>query len=65
VQDNDLHERFTDNLFAEAGFDLRGQKFDPFYVAELTGASSVEFVDGQLTITVWKPGDGERVARKT
>ena len=65
VQDTELHERFASHLLEEAGMDLRGQKFDPFYVADLTGASSVEFKDGQLTITIWKPGAGERVVRKT
>ncbi len=60
VQDLELHARFAEDLFAESGFDLRGQKFDPFYVADLAGASSVEFRDGQLTITIWKPGEGER-----
>jgi predicted pyridoxine 5'-phosphate oxidase superfamily flavin-nucleotide-binding protein len=64
-QDTALHERFASNLFEETGFDLRGQKFDPFYVADLIGASSVEMRDGQLTITIWKPGKGERVVRKT
>lgn len=65
VQDKELHDRFADDLFAESGFDLRGQEFDPFYVGELTGGSSVEFADSQLTITIWKPGEGERVVRKT
>jgi pyridoxamine 5'-phosphate oxidase-like protein len=65
VQDEDLHERFANHLFEEAGFDLRGQKFDPFYVANLTGASSVEIDNGQLAITIWKPGEGERVVHKT
>jgi hypothetical protein len=64
-QDRDLHQRFATELFEEAGFDLRGQEFDPFYVAEITGASLVEFADGQLTITSWKPGEEERVVRKT
>ena len=62
VQDQELHARFAEDLFAESGFDLRGQKFDPFYVADLAGASSVEFRDGQLTISIWKPGEGERSA---
>jgi hypothetical protein len=44
--------------------DVRGQEFRPFYVAELTGASSLHVEDGRLTITIWKPGDGERVVRK-
>jgi Pyridoxamine 5'-phosphate oxidase len=65
LQDKDLHERWAEDLFERSGFDLRGQEFDPFYVAELTGASSVEVVDGQLTITIWKPGQEERVVRKT
>jgi Pyridoxamine 5'-phosphate oxidase len=59
-QDPELHRRFADDLFEESGFDLRGQKFDPFFVADLAGASSVEFSDGQLTITIWKPGEGVR-----
>jgi hypothetical protein len=63
VQDTDLHDRFAEDLFAESGLDLRGQRFDPFYVADLEGASSVEFRDGRLTITIWKPGQGERSSR--
>jgi hypothetical protein len=65
LQDRHLHERFADNLFDEAGLDLRGQRFDPFYAADLIGASSVGLEDGQLTITIWKPGEGLRVVRKT
>jgi hypothetical protein len=45
--------------------DLRGQEFDPFYVADITSASSVEVADGQLTITIWKPGEGERSVPKS
>jgi hypothetical protein len=62
VQDTELHKRFADHLFEESGFDLRGRAFDPFYVADIGGASSVEFKDGQLTITTWKPGQAERSA---
>jgi hypothetical protein len=65
VQDQGLHERFADDLFAESGLDLRGQAFDPFYVADLTGGSSLQFADGQLTVTIWKPGEGERAVPKT
>ncbi|NRQ32491.1 pyridoxamine 5'-phosphate oxidase family protein [Nonomuraea sp. NN258] len=65
VRDVELHRRFADHLFQESGFDLRGQDFDPFFVADLTGASSVELIDDRLTITSWKPGEGERVVRKT
>ncbi len=61
VQDTELHKRFADHLFEESGFDLRGGAFDPFYVADIGGASSVEFKDGQLT-TTWKPGQAERSA---
>jgi hypothetical protein len=60
LQEKGLHARFADELFAEAGFDLRGQAFDPFFVADLEGAASVAFVDGQLTLTTWRPGGGER-----
>jgi hypothetical protein len=64
-QDRDLHARFADDLFEDAGLDLRGQVFDPFYVADLTGASSVQFANEQLTITIWKPGEGERAVPKS
>lgn len=60
LRDVELHQRFAESLFEETGFDLRGREFDPFYVADLTGASSVAFEDGQLTVTSWKPGEGER-----
>jgi hypothetical protein len=60
VQDEDLHGRFAQNLFEESGFDLRGQRFEHFFVADLVGAAAVEFRHGQLTITTWKPGHGER-----
>ncbi|GAA1867372.1 pyridoxamine 5'-phosphate oxidase family protein [Asanoa iriomotensis] len=63
--DTALHQRFADDLFAETGFDLRGQELDPFYVAELTSGSSVTIDDGRLTITIWKPGQGERAVHKS
>ena len=62
VQDADLHARFAQHLFDESGMDLRGQTFDPFFVGDLLGASSVEFLNRQLTITTWRPGLGERAA---
>ncbi len=62
VQDEALHAGFADDLFARSGFDLRDQRFDPFYVGDIAGASSVEFKDRQLTITMWKPGQSERTA---
>ncbi|MEV6769460.1 pyridoxamine 5'-phosphate oxidase family protein [Nocardia sp. NPDC051030] len=64
VRDEALHQRFADALFEETGFDLRGQKFDPYYAADITGASSVEVIDGHMDITIWKPGRPERVVRK-
>lgn len=64
LQDPDLHRRFADDLFEESGFDLRGQVFDPFYVADITEASTVEVVDHRLRITIWKPGQGESVVFK-
>ncbi|HEX6256520.1 MAG TPA: pyridoxamine 5'-phosphate oxidase family protein [Euzebyales bacterium] len=65
VPDDDLHQRFAADLYEQTGMDLRGQTFDPFHVAELTGASSVAIEDDQLLITVWRPGEGEQVVRKT
>ncbi|WP_152362938.1 pyridoxamine 5'-phosphate oxidase family protein [Microlunatus speluncae] len=62
--DEAVHARFADWLFADIGFDLRGQKFDHFYLADIGGASSVEIGDGGLEITIWKPGEPERVVRK-
>ncbi|GAB3476225.1 pyridoxamine 5'-phosphate oxidase family protein [Amycolatopsis cihanbeyliensis] len=64
VRDEALHQRFATALFEETGFDLRGQKFDPFYAAELTGASSVEIREGGMEVTIWKPGEQETVVRK-
>jgi hypothetical protein len=42
VQDKALHQRFATALFDDTGFDLRGQEFDRFYAADVTGASAVE-----------------------
>ena len=61
VEDRGMRERFAEHLFATSGFDVRGQWL-PFFVADLVGASAVEFRDGQLTITTWKPGQGEQSA---
>lgn len=65
LQDKGLHERFAEAVFDEIGLDLRGQEFSPFYVADIVGASSVEYRDGNLDITIWKPGEPERVVRKS
>lgn len=64
VQDKAFHQRFATALFEETGLDLRGQEFSPCYAAELTGASAVEVRGGHLDITIWKPGEPERVVRK-
>lgn len=65
LPDKAVHERFADELFAESGFDLRGQEFPYFYVADVTGASSVELVEDRLEIAIWRPGEPERVVVKT
>ncbi len=64
VPDPELHQRFAEDLFAATGFDLRGQVFDHFYAADITGASAVEVSDGHMDVTIWKPGEAERVVRK-
>ena len=64
LQDETVHARFAQKLFDDSGFDIRGQKFDHFYIADLTGASTVEVIDDRLDITVWKPGAGETVVHK-
>ncbi len=64
VPDPALHARFADDLYAESGFDLRGQPFDHFYRADVVGAAAVEVADGHLDITVWRAGQAERVIRK-
>ncbi|HEY5881893.1 MAG TPA: pyridoxamine 5'-phosphate oxidase family protein [Nakamurella sp.] len=65
LQDPGMHARFAEDLFAESGMDFRGQVFDPFFVADLTGGSSIEMVDDVLVITIWRPGAGERTVRKS
>jgi hypothetical protein len=64
IQDKALHQRFAAALFEETGFDLRGRDFDHFYVADLIGASSVAVGDGHMDVTIWQPGEPERVVRK-
>src|SRR6478752_6465895 len=65
LPDIGLHTRFAEDLYAESGLDLRGQVFDPFFVADLTGASSIEIDKDGLVITIWRPGRGERTVRKS
>jgi hypothetical protein len=64
VPDKELHQRWAAALFEETGFDLRGQEFGTFYAADLTGASAVEVGGGHMDVTIWKPGEPERVVRK-
>lgn len=64
VPDRALHQRFATHLFEQTGLDLRGQLFSYFYAADLTGASSVEVGEGHMDVTIWKPGEPERVVRK-
>jgi hypothetical protein len=64
VPDEALHQRYAENLFAETGFDLRGQKFDHFFRADLVGAAAVEVADPHMDVTVWRAGTPERVIRK-
>ena len=64
-QDEGLHERFAAMVFEGGGPDIRGQRLDPFYVADIISASCIEFVEGQLQVTVWKPGEGEQAVALT
>ncbi|WP_194828835.1 pyridoxamine 5'-phosphate oxidase family protein [Nocardia sp. XZ_19_231] len=64
LHDEAVHARFAHKLFDDSGFDIRGEKFDHFYIADLTGASTVEVRDDRLDITVWKPGAGETIVQK-
>ncbi|WP_219417057.1 pyridoxamine 5'-phosphate oxidase family protein [Pseudonocardia nigra] len=64
IPDRALHQRFATALFEETGFDLRGREFDHFYAADVLGASSVEVGGGHMDVTVWRPGEPERVVRK-
>jgi hypothetical protein len=64
VRDEALHQRFAEHLFQESGMDLRGQRFDHLYAADITSASSIALHGERLDITVWKVGEPERVVRK-
>lgn len=60
-KDKSFHDGFLEDIYVTSGHDFRGQTFDPFYIADITGASSIEFENNQLVITIWKPGGAERV----
>jgi len=69
VADPALHQRFAQMIFDDIGLDLRGETFDHFFEAEITGASSVAIVGGddtpdRMEVTVWTPGTSERVVVK-
>lgn len=64
-QDLDLHAAFAEHLYATIGFDLRGRRFAPFYVADIQGASAVRLDDDHMIVTVWSPAAGEREIQKT
>lgn len=58
-----LRQRFAENLFAETGFDLRNEEF-ALFATDITGASAVEVGDDHMDVTVWNPGQPERVVHK-
>jgi hypothetical protein len=64
VGDPELHERFAVDLYEDIGLDLRGQRFEQFYAADINSASAVEMTDGHMDVTVWRLGEEERVVRK-
>jgi hypothetical protein len=64
VQDPELHARYAEDLYAETGFDLRGETFEHFLAARIVGAAAVEITDGHLDVTVWREGTAEKVIRK-
>ena len=65
VQDLDLHRPLAETLYAETSLDLRGVDFTPYYIGDLTGASSIEYDDGKLAINHLHPGQGDRTVQKT
>jgi hypothetical protein len=64
VDDDAVHQRYADALFAETGFDLRGQHFEHLFRTDLHGAAAVEVTGEHLDITVWRAGSDEIVVRK-
>ncbi|MEM6108942.1 pyridoxamine 5'-phosphate oxidase family protein [Mycobacterium sp. 050272] len=61
--DSARRERFVEDLAEDTGLDLRGEDF-AFFGTEITGASAIELRDERLNVTVWKPGQPERVVPK-
>ncbi|MBB4854949.1 hypothetical protein HNP40_002341 [Mycobacteroides chelonae] len=64
-QDLDLHAALAEHLYATIGFDLRGRRFAPFYVADIQGASAICLDDDHMIVTAWSPIEGEREIQKT
>src|SRR5262249_14954025 len=64
VPDEAPHHRVGEDLFAETGFDLRGERFEDFLAVDVTGASAVEVADGHMDVLIWRPGEPERTVRK-
>ena len=58
-EDEDLQRRFVEEMYEESGYDFRDERFDPFFVADITGASALRLADDKLLITTWKPGADE------
>jgi hypothetical protein len=67
VTDPAARQRFVQELFAQTGFDMRAHEWtgaDHLFTVEITGASALEVDGDHLNITVWRPGEAERVVRK-
>lgn len=64
ITDPDVRQDYMKGFHEASGFDLTTIPFDLFR-ADITGGSSVEVDGDQLNITVWKPGEAERVIHKT
>lgn len=66
-----LHTATVDTHVSDGDAKLWGVVFDvdgkpprqPFAV-DVTGASALEVADGHLDVTIWRPGEPERVVRK-
>jgi hypothetical protein len=67
VTDPAARRRFVEALFEQTGFDLREHEFtagDHLFTVQITGASALEVDGDHLNITIWHPGEPERVVRK-
>lgn len=64
ADDPALFERFAVALLLETGMDLLDSGTDHFYIADIDGASSLELAGEHLDVTIWKPGEAERVVEK-